>query len=173
MGQIAARINWCCPLAAVSCPALLGIDDRPIKTFRLVLEPLSPSHAAHLFEGLQASELYDFIPHEPPEAVVDLEFEATVYPDGTAAIAYIVFRSFRRQGFGSEGTRAVINHLFSDRGVTLIRASVDTRNTASIRLLEALSFKRMGTTLDADFFKGKTSNEHHYAIRKVANFCEL
>jgi len=42
------------------------------------------------------------------------------------------------------------------------RAYVDTRNKASIRLLERLGFERVDATKDADFFKGESSDEYVY-----------
>ena len=88
--------------------------------------------------------------------------EATVHDDATTQIAYFVFRAFQRQGFAREAIESVLSHLQSDIGVREARALVDTRNAASWRLLERLSFWRTRTIKDADHFKGAPSDEFEY-----------
>jgi len=88
--------------------------------------------------------------------------EATVYANYTAAIAYIIFPLFWQQGYAKEGCGRLLNHLFKDYGVSVVSAEIDTRNIASISLVEALGFKRMSTHTNADFFKGAVSHEYRY-----------
>ncbi|GHO63063.1 hypothetical protein KSC_019550 [Ktedonobacter sp. SOSP1-52] len=88
--------------------------------------------------------------------------EATVYPDATAYLAYLVFPIFWRQGYAKEGCRRILDLLLKDYQIQKISAEVDTRNTPSITLIESLGFQRVATTLDADFFKGATSHEYRY-----------
>jgi RimJ/RimL family protein N-acetyltransferase len=51
-----------------------------METVRLRIEPLSTRHAADLFEALQASGLYTFIPDEPPASTdaLRLRFERLI-----------------------------------------------------------------------------------------------
>ena len=88
--------------------------------------------------------------------------QATVLPDGTALIAYVVFTRFQRRGFAFEACQALIAYLEGDLGATTLVAEIDTRNTASIALVERLGFRRVATTSDVDFFKGASSHEHRY-----------
>ena len=88
--------------------------------------------------------------------------EATVYPDVTASLAYIVFPVFWRQGYAREGCGRILDLLCKDYQIHTVSAQIDTRNTASITLIESLGFQRVATTLDADFFKGATSPEYRY-----------
>ncbi len=83
--------------------------------------------------------------------------EVTMYADPTAALAYMVFPPFWRQGYATEACRRVLAHLFDDYKVGRVAAEIDTRNAASIHLIEALDFTRVITTPDADFFKGAAS----------------
>jgi [ribosomal protein S5]-alanine N-acetyltransferase len=46
----------------------------------------------------------------------------------------------------------------------VVVAKMDTRNFASIALVEALGFERVGTTIEADHFKGSVSDEHRYEL---------
>jgi RimJ/RimL family protein N-acetyltransferase len=95
--------------------------------------------------------------------------EATVPGDGTALIAYTTFEPFWRRGYGTDGVRAVVAHLWAEPGILRTRADIDTRNQASIRLVERLGFRRVGLTEDADRFKGETSHEFQYLLdRPVA-----
>ena len=48
-------------------------EEKTLRTERLLLEPLLPEHATHLFEGLADTHLYQYIPHNPPESVEALE----------------------------------------------------------------------------------------------------
>ena len=91
--------------------------------------------------------------------------EATVCPDRSAYIAYTVFVPFWRRGYAREGCARLLRHLLEDYGVRVVVAEMDTRNAASVSLVEALGFERVGTTLGADRFKGSVSDEHRYELR--------
>ncbi|HEY1391599.1 MAG TPA: GNAT family N-acetyltransferase [Ktedonobacterales bacterium] len=88
--------------------------------------------------------------------------QATVHADHTALLAYMIFPAFRRQGLAREGCARVLTHLFEDYHVSRVAAEIDTRNTSSIQLVEALGFTRVATTPSADFFKGAVSDEYRY-----------
>ncbi len=90
--------------------------------------------------------------------------QATVLPQGRAYLAYEFFPAFWGNGYASEACRCVLDLLFRDYGITAVEAEVDTRNTASIRLLERLEFKRVGERVAADFFKGSSSDEYTYRL---------
>ena len=91
--------------------------------------------------------------------------EATVFGDGTAAIAYTVFVPHQRKGFAAEGCKRVLGHLFEDYGVPTVVAEIDTRNDASVALVEALGFWLVSLRKDADHFKGASSDEYRYELR--------
>ena len=90
--------------------------------------------------------------------------EATVHADQTAARAYMIFPPFWRQGYAKDGCERVVNYLFQNYEVSLVTADIDTRNTASIKLVEALGMQRLSTQMNADFFKGSISHEYRYAL---------
>ncbi|GHO45793.1 GNAT family N-acetyltransferase [Ktedonospora formicarum] len=90
--------------------------------------------------------------------------QASVYPDETAYLAYMLFPPFWRQGYAREGCQRVLDLLFKDYQVHLIVAEIDTRNAASITLIESLGFQRVATKLNADVFKGSTSHEYRYEL---------
>jgi [ribosomal protein S5]-alanine N-acetyltransferase len=90
--------------------------------------------------------------------------QSTVLLDRVAYIAYTVFVPFQRQGYAMEGSIRLIEHLIEDYRVQVIVAEMDTRNSASIALAEALGFEWVGTTIGADHFKGSVSDEHRYEL---------
>jgi [ribosomal protein S5]-alanine N-acetyltransferase len=92
--------------------------------------------------------------------------EATVYDKGTAIIAYMVFVPYQRRGIAAEACGRLLQHLFEDYRVGMVAAEIDTRNVASIALVENLGFERVGFQKDADHFKGSTSDEYRYEIKE-------
>jgi [ribosomal protein S5]-alanine N-acetyltransferase len=90
--------------------------------------------------------------------------EATVRNDRVATIAYTIFSLFWRHGYAKEGCRRIIELLFRDYQINVVAADLDTRNMASISLVETLGFKRVSTQNNADFFKGVVSHEYRYEL---------
>lgn len=90
--------------------------------------------------------------------------QATVRTDHTALLAYMIFPAFWRQGYAREACARVLAHLFEDYYVSQVAAEIDTRNAASVRLVESLGFTRVATTPGADFFKGAASDEYRYEL---------
>ena len=70
--------------------------------------------------------------------------QATVQEDRRAWVAYEVAYAWRGQGFATEATRAMVEHLLAHYAVTQCMATVDRRNERSWRLLERLAFQRVG-----------------------------
>ncbi|MDQ6662342.1 MAG: GNAT family N-acetyltransferase, partial [Chloroflexota bacterium] len=69
-----------------------------------------------------------------------------MYPDATTYLAYIVFPAFWRRGYAWEGCGRILDLLFEDYQVHMVSAEIDTRNTASIHLIESLGFQWVATT---------------------------
>lgn len=91
-------------------------------------------------------------------------FQATITEDQQALLAYMIFSPHQRQGFAREGCARVIEHLASDYGVQVVAAEIDTRNAASIALVESLGFRLVTTTHGADTFKGALSDEYRFEL---------
>jgi len=92
--------------------------------------------------------------------------QATVYPERTAEIAYVVFPRFQRKGYAREASLCVIEHLFQEHRVKTVAAVMDTRNEPSRKLAEALGFEHVSTTREAGFFKGSFSDEYRYELAR-------
>jgi RimJ/RimL family protein N-acetyltransferase len=93
--------------------------------------------------------------------------QASVLADHRALVAYLVLAEHWGQGFGSEGVAWMLDEIAARDGVELAEAFIDTRNHASLRLVERLGFSRRATIANADFFKGHTSDEHVYEKRLI------
>jgi ribosomal-protein-alanine N-acetyltransferase len=91
--------------------------------------------------------------------------QATIGGDQIAQLAYELNPRFWGFGYATEACQRVINTLFAEYPVTGIIAEVDTRNVASARLLERLSFERIALKAQADFFKGADSDEYVYRLK--------
>ena len=89
--------------------------------------------------------------------------QATIRADATALLAYELGVAYRGAGYATEACRAVMRELVDELEVREIRAFVDTRNERSIRLLERLGFGRTAHILQADYFKGASSDEYMYS----------
>lgn len=90
--------------------------------------------------------------------------EVTVRRDCSALLAYEIGAAYWGQGFATEACRRILDVLFQELSVSRVIAEVDTRNAASIRLLERLAFRRTELRAGADFFKGAPSDEFTYVL---------
>lgn len=94
--------------------------------------------------------------------------QATVRRDRSSLLAYELSPDFWGRGFATEACAQVIESLFADYDIEEIVAEVDTRNAASCRLLERLSFRRVEMRAGVDFFKGSSSDEYTYKLSRRA-----
>jgi RimJ/RimL family protein N-acetyltransferase len=92
--------------------------------------------------------------------------QATILSDHSSLLAYELSTDFQGNGYATESCARVIESLFADYETVEIVAEVDTRNAASCRLLERLSFERVLTRVGADFFKGEKSDEYTYKLSR-------
>lgn len=161
---------------------------------RLIIEPLVEEHAAKLFAALQDEALYRFVPQDPPDSVAPVaaqykKWERRQSPDGTeqwlnwalfsrhhgayvgtaqatvradksAMLAYTIFSAFQGQGFATEACRTIIARV----GIKRAEAFIDTRNTASQRVVERLGMRVAERIANADYFKGAESDEFRYEM---------
>ncbi|MFW6276289.1 MAG: GNAT family N-acetyltransferase [Bacteroidota bacterium] len=70
------------------------------------------------------------------------------------------------KGFALEAAHAIIGFLFADLGKHRIIASLDPRNTASLKLVERLGFRQEAHFRESLFFKGEWVDDAVYAILK-------
>ena len=66
-------------------------------------------------------------------------------PTGSLEIGYQIASSYRRRGYGSEATKAVLDWAFSQPSVEKVTAGCDADNIASKRLLEKIGMQHTET----------------------------
>jgi ribosomal-protein-alanine N-acetyltransferase len=76
--------------------------------------------------------------------------QATVTPDQSAEIAYVIGRAHWRKGYAATACRAMIAELRSSYGVRRLTATLDPANTASLALLRKLGLGLDWEDLPAD-----------------------
>jgi [ribosomal protein S5]-alanine N-acetyltransferase len=94
--------------------------------------------------------------------------QATVFANHLATIAYLLNPVFWGYGYAQEACRRMLGLLFDGYALDTVSADVDTRNNASVHLLERLGFQRTATRQAADHFKGVASDEYHYELTAAA-----
>jgi ribosomal-protein-alanine N-acetyltransferase len=90
--------------------------------------------------------------------------QATVRPDRSAGIAYLLFAPYWGSGYAREAVAAMVTHLREHHDVTLISARVDTKNSRSIVLLEALGFERIAVYHAAACIRGIPRDDSEYRL---------
>ena len=83
---------------------------------------------------------------------------------GEASIAYVIATEFQGIGLGTEATQALVDHLKQNYEIRCVKAWIDTRNQASIQLVEKLGMRRVEFIKNADHFKGQDSDEFVYQM---------
>ena len=85
--------------------------------------------------------------------------QATVRTNAPCYLAYEVFPAHWQRGIATEACRCAIGWVIDELQVEHFTAEVDSLNTASLRLLERLGFRRVALRANADHFKGRASDE--------------
>jgi ribosomal-protein-alanine N-acetyltransferase len=80
-----------------------------------------------------------------------------------ALVAYFVFPAHRKMGVATEAIRASLSEVVTSFRLARVDAEIDTRNAASIAVVERLAFVRTRLVPHADEFKGAISDEYHYS----------
>lgn len=90
--------------------------------------------------------------------------QATIGKRGVASIAYVLFRGARGRGVAREAVAGMIRHLRECHGIAEFFATVDPRNSRSIRLLEATGFARTEFQAGAAQIRGIVADESRYTL---------
>jgi ribosomal-protein-alanine N-acetyltransferase len=92
-------------------------------------------------------------------------FEITLERDTMVAfLAYTTFAQHQSKGYAKESCAAIIEHMFSSLSAVKVVIEMDVKNAASVQLAESLGAKRVRFTREANFFKGRWSDEYRYEI---------
>lgn len=83
---------------------------------------------------------------------------------GRVEIGYYIGKPFIRQGIAQKVLKVFINFLFNQLNMNRIEATTDTKNTASVRLLERLGFTREGTLRETYQLHGECVDEAIFSL---------
>jgi len=129
---------------------LLGLEER----YRKLAARRSPDGA---------EEWLNWFAREKTSSEYVAQIQVTIGPDSSAYLAYFTFVPRWRCGYAYEACQTVIRWLI-DRGVGRFVAAIDTRNVASIRLIEKLGFRRVAYVHKAALIRGADCDEYHYSL---------
>lgn len=77
-----------------------------------------------------------------------------------------IHKLFQKNGFAKEALNEVIRFLFEDLNKHRITTSIDPKNTASIKLVESLGFRKEAHFIESLFLNGKWVDDMVYALLK-------
>lgn len=81
-----------------------------------------------------------------------------------AELGITVAKDHHGKGYASEALEGIIGYLFTELGKHRITASVDPRNTASMRLMERIGFRKEGHFVKSLFWKNEWVDDVIYAL---------
>jgi RimJ/RimL family protein N-acetyltransferase len=159
------------PFAAGDSTALAAYRSDPdVARFQSWDAPVTVAAASALIAELAAGD-----PHEPgwfqwaveridePGLVGDLGVNL-LEDERQAAIGYTMAPAFQGRGYASEAVARMLDHLFAKQGLHRVSAECDTRNGASVRLLERLGFRREAHLRSSTWSKGEWCDDYLYAL---------
>ena len=114
-------------------PAVDLRDYLPLYAEQLVCDP-----------ALLGWGIWLMIDQSGPTVIGDVGFKGRPDVNGTVEIGYSVLPAYRRQGYAGEAVRALVDWAFTQDRVSHVVAECETRNLASIRVLEKLGMRRQG-----------------------------
>jgi aminoglycoside 6'-N-acetyltransferase len=100
------------------------------------------------------------------ELVGDLYLGPALGDERQATLGYSLARRWQGRGYATEGARRLLDFVFGALGLHRVVATVDTRNLASVAVLERLGLRREGHCLQAyyDAARGEWTDEYLYAV---------
>lgn len=90
--------------------------------------------------------------------------QATLHTHHSAHITFVLIHDAWGNGCAREAATALIDHLYSEWGLSDIWTTVDVRNRRSIALLEGLGFLRIAVRKNAETIRGALSDEFVYCL---------
>lgn len=89
-------------------------------------------------------------------------------PNSTVAtLGWAIMPQFQKKGYATEAAKVLIQYGFLRMGVTLIQATCDVRNLASIRVMEKAGMKRIEVIKGDRLQNGHVRDSVRYEITKA------
>ena len=142
-----------------------------IKTERLFIRLAEPEDAEDIF-----SYRSDFAENQFQVAIVlvdenrligDMGISFTNHNNMQTEIGCTLHKDYQKKGYATEALKAMVDYLFGTLDKHRIIASVDPRNTASIRLIERLGFRKEAHFKESYYLRGNWVDDMIYAKLKT------
>jgi RimJ/RimL family protein N-acetyltransferase len=89
----------------------------------------------------------------------------TYFPaGGNLEIGYVLIRSERGKGYGTEAVKIMVDYLFLSKDIVRVQAHTDVRNVASQKVLEKAGFRKEGIIRKFKFIRGERRDGCLYSI---------
>jgi aminoglycoside 6'-N-acetyltransferase len=98
------------------------------------------------------------------ELIGDCAFCVKTDDSRQAEMGFTLARAHQRRGFATESVSRLLTYLFDTLDLHRVVAIADTRNAASVSLLERLGMRREGHFIQNVWFKGAWADEYLYAL---------
>ncbi len=118
-------------------PALYAYEDQPPASRESLRTRFAKLETRQSADGRE--QWLNWVIRMPPGELIGF-VQATVRPDGSAAIAYVLGSAYWGRGLACQATAAMIDELADRYGVDALFAVALRRNLRSIRLLKRLAF---------------------------------
>lgn len=159
-------LRW---LTADDVDALHEIFSDP-EVARFLAIPRQPDREAterfldDIHEGYRTSTLYQWGVENAGRVVGTCTLGGLDWENRRAEIGFALARAAWGQGLMPDALTALIDHAFDGLQLHRIEADVDPRNTASLRLLERLGFRREGYLRERYFKDGEIQDTVFFGL---------
>lgn len=109
---------------------------------------------------------YILIEKESQQIIGDLGVHFLDEANTQCELGCTLRKASQNQGYATEALRRVVDFLFNDLNKHRITVSIDPANTASIRLIERLGFRKEAHMIESLYFNGKWVDDLIYALLK-------
>ncbi len=161
------------PFVESDLDAILDLESRPDVVHYLPWDVMDrDAAAAHLVKRLgqgaidETSSAMVLAAVVPPDDRLIAEFMLRVTDEASrrGEIGWTVHPDAQGLGYATEGARAMLRLGFQDLGLHRIHAGADSRNAASLRVMDKLGMRREAEFREYELAKGEWVDETIYAI---------
>lgn len=107
---------------------------------------------------------FSIITTEDKLLIGDLGIVFTSHDNRQAELGCTLNKDFHGKGYATEALHAMVDYLFLRLGKHRVFASVDPQNTASIRLIERLGFRKEAHLKESYYLRGEWVDDIIYAM---------
>ncbi|MFN2299761.1 MAG: GNAT family N-acetyltransferase [Anaerolineales bacterium] len=162
------------PLQPSDAGAMFCYRSRPDVWRYQIWKPAGEAEVRTFIEGLADADpgtpgtwlCLAITSRERGEMIGDVGLRFPEREAGSVEIGITLSPAAQKQGFAAETLEEVFRFLFLSLGIERIFASIDPRNSSSLRLMRRLGMRREAHIRGGRIIRGETVDDVIYAIRK-------